>query len=69
MWAIKGEPKKYVSYTKEEDGQWKYCEGEYISNIILFLIIMQLYYLLKIIEFKFNFINQKHSYYPVKHIF
>ena len=29
---LEGEPKKYVSYTREEDGQWKYCNGKYISN-------------------------------------
>ena len=28
---LEGEPKKYVSYTKE-NGQWKYCNGKYISN-------------------------------------
>ena len=29
---IDGEEKKYVSYTKDEFGQWKYCNGKYISN-------------------------------------
>ena len=29
---LEGEPKKYVSYTREEDGQWKYCNGKYINN-------------------------------------
>ena len=29
---LEGEAKKYVSYTKEENGDWKYCNGRYISN-------------------------------------
>ena len=29
---LEGEPKKYVSYTREESGEWKYCNGRYISN-------------------------------------
>ena len=29
---FEGEPKKYVSYTKDTNGQWKYCNGNYISN-------------------------------------
>ena len=29
---IENEPKKFVSYTKDANGQWKYCNGKYISN-------------------------------------
>ena len=29
---IEDEPKKYVSYTKETNGQWKYFSGNYISD-------------------------------------
>ena len=29
---IENEPKKFVSYTKDANGQWKFCNGRYISN-------------------------------------
>ena len=29
---IDDEPKRYVSYAQDAFGQWKYCNGKYISN-------------------------------------
>ena len=29
---FESEPKKYVSYTKERNGQWKYFNGTYLSD-------------------------------------